>query len=323
MGDAMPQIEFPGDEEGEEFEIPNFAKMKKAELLTFIESHDVPIEDPSSLKLADLRKALAGAFGQFVPESPGLEDGNTLHDVVKQVQNIQTEAEAIAEVLSVQDQSNFSLFRIGGILSRMRAKGWMGEAEDFFDFVENTFAMKKRKAQYALAIYDKLVELDLPWDQASKLGWTKLRLLHTILDEENVNDLIAQVGTLSVREVEQFVRDYKTTDGSNTGGGTDGDNAVKRMNFSVHEDQVENIQLAIDKAKEEGNTTFDGMALEYIALDFLNSGAKPKAKPMTVPEAIKAAKQVIDGKPELEEAMLTGIVKALTEAWPAMFEEAD
>jgi hypothetical protein len=331
MASAKLQVKFPGEEEAkaEAAETPNFAKMTKADLLAFVDEHDVPIEDAAKLKLGELRNKVAGLFGQHVPKTktgktekkvtPGIEKGNTIHEVVAQIQKIKTQKEAINKLNAVQDEGNFALFRTGGILGKMKAKDWKGEADDFFEFVETELGMKKRKAQYAIGIYEKLVELDIPWNAANKLGWSKLRLIHAILDEDNVAEIMAKVLPLkNLFEVTNFVRDWKTKEGGKGINAKDGSTPITRLSFQVHEDQKETIQLALAKAKEEGNTEFDGPALEYVCLDYLASGAKPKPKRMTAAEAIAHAKKHTPKKHQ--QALCDSIIAAFTTAFPDAIE---
>lgn len=316
------QVKFPGEDVAKveaEAETPNFSSMKKVDLLAFINEHDVPIEEPSKLKLAELRNQLAGLFGQFVPNVPsGLEPGNTIHEVVQEIGKIKTQKQALKELNAVQDQGNFALFRTGGILSKMKANDWKGEADDFFTFIESDAGMKKRKAQYAIGIYDKLVELDIPWSAASKLGWSKLRLIHAILDQDNVSDILKAVLPLkNLYEVTNFVRNWKTEEGKQINA-PNGSTPITRLSFQVHEDQKDNIQAALKKAREEGDTKFDGMALEYMSLDFLAGGAKPKAKRMTAAEAINYAHKNTPKKNQ--EALCQSIIEAFTKCFPDAIE---
>jgi hypothetical protein len=76
---------------------------------------------------------------------------------------------------------------------------------------------------------------------------------------------------------------------------------VTTKTFKVHEDQKEIIETALKKAREDGNTTFDTVALYYICQDFLG-GQTPaqRLKQMGIEAALAAVEQAFpDAKIEV------------------------
>ena len=52
-----------------------------------------------------------------------------------------------------------------------------------------------------------------------------------------------------------------------------------------HEDQIESIRLALDRAKKEGNTQYDAVALFYICVGYLSDAVQ--IKPAALPDSEK------------------------------------
>jgi hypothetical protein len=313
---AVPQLKVPFPQDEVENDAIDFSSMKSAELDAFADDHEIEISGWSKMKVGDKKKALAAAFGQFLPTS-GVEDGNTIEETIAEIAKIETEEAALAEIANTFDNSNFSKFRIGGILSHMQANGWHGEAADTYALVEERVGMKQRSQQYAMAMYQKVVTLEIPWTLISKVGWSKFREIHTVLTDENYENLLTQVVDLNHAEVIQFVKDYKAneaTDPSDT-------KKITRLAFAVHDDDKVNIQKMLAKAKEDSGTEFDGVALGYVALDFLAGGAKPvEKKPATVKQVMQGMFKAAANSPAKKREALMSILVALNAVVPDLID---
>ena len=77
---------------------------------------------------------------------------------------------------------------------------------------------------------------------------------------------------------------------------------VTAKTFKVHEDQKATIEAAVSKAKEQGSTQSDSVALEYICSDFLGSQTIPqKLKSMGIEAALGALEKAFpNAKIEVE-----------------------
>ena len=61
-----------------------------------------------------------------------------------------------------------------------------------------------------------------------------------------------------------------STRGSKTG-------QTQRMRiYSLHEDQIELIQYALDRARRESETEYDSVALTFVCLAYISWGMSPK-----------------------------------------------
>lgn len=262
--------------------IPDFTKLKKAELVEFytehyadIEAADLAPEQFKKLKAPEMRTQLKAFFPDpealDSPEVTGFDPNDVIHQTVAEVQAIETQDEAIEKILSAQDVSEFNFFVIGGVLASMQANSWGGEGESFYAFVLETFGYKIRKAQILIQVYHKLVGCGATWAEAKVVGWGKLAVIATHLEPENYKDWFKKAANATHLELAQLVK------AANANGAPPDPNAestpLKKLTFAIHEDQEETIQEAIQKAKELGDTTFDGQALELMSADFLAGDA--------------------------------------------------
>lgn len=266
-------------------------KGKKAELIALygdLPSEGLPmtVEAFSSLPVGKMRSVLKTLIEDpealDTPEVTGFNSSDPIHATVAEVEKLESEGDAVKYIASLKEDVDFNFFKIGGALAAMQAKGWTGEYPDLWAFVEATIGIKARKARYLIAIYHALIGCGATWAEAKPVGWSKLALLASILAPENYKALFEQAASSTWATVEQMVRDYKAHL-ANTGGEApaEGESTpIKALTFKVHEDQLEVIRAAIDKAKEEGETDYDGQALELISVSYLNDPNKPPvAKP--------------------------------------------
>jgi len=277
-------------EENASFEIPDFDTMKVVELKAFATAElPVQAEELCKLKKAELIIALKNAFPHpdalDSPQVTGFNPLDPIHATVGEVQAVKSESEAIAYVYELVDKNDFHFFKIGGMLANMMTKGWMGEYDDFGAMVEGEFGFKNRKALYLISIYHAIVTCGATWDEVKEIGWSKLGLIAASLTPENYKAWFAKVSDVSHATIRELVK-HKEEGGAPPADATAESTPKKTLKFVVHEDQIENIQAALKKAKEAGNTEFDGPALDWICIDYLAGGNLSTAlAQVTAPEA--------------------------------------
>jgi len=189
-----------------------------------------------------------------------------------EVENL-TREDALNLVPELINDIDFNFFKIGGILTRVQEEGWWEEqAETFREYVENVFGLKYRKAMYLIGIYNSLVESGVPWSKVRTIGWSKLKEIADHIDKKNVTEWVNRAKEMTVLQLQEYVKQLETADGGE-GETASADKAasVSTMTFKVHEDQKETIRHALDKAKVEGNTDVDTVALEYICVQYIES----------------------------------------------------
>lgn len=195
--------------------------------------------------------------------------------VVQEISKLSAE-EAIAEVSALLDAADQNYFRIGGTLSAISAQKFYKVAgfENFNEFVETVYGMKRRKAQYWIRIYDDLIESDVPWDKIKDVGWTKLRDLAEILTPENVDEWVKRALSYTRLQLREAIAKAKVGSLATSGITPTDDEKSNVTTYSVklYDDQKTLIREAIAKARAEAKTKFDSVALEAICMNYLSGG---------------------------------------------------
>ncbi len=255
----------------------------------------------SETKTAHQQVANLGSTGDVMP--PDMIS-STAADIEKMQQS---DAEATAK--SLLDTRDYGAFKLGGVFSLMMTNGWFGPYDNFKDYVENVIGYGYRKAVYLAAIYNTLVESGIPWDKVKDLGWSKLVKILPILNNENVDKWVKDAQSVTVLQLEELVKQAK----ANPGGQQIENQAkpVTTMTFKLHDDQKETVKAAIAKAKEITGTSVDTVALEHIAIDFLNGAPKPVSEQDTqaVDSMAKASVEEPAADPYSDEALLAHFQK--------------
>lgn len=275
--------------------IPDFKKMKKKALLEWFVKHaplgEMELQDFQKLTAPVMKQTLIDMFPDvealFSSDVTGFDGKDPIHHTVAIVQALASEEAAIDYINSLSDENQFNFFRMGGALAEMQAHGWYGEYDDFGSFVEAEFGFKLRKAQYLISIYNALVVCDCKWSDVKDVGWSKLALVAPHLTPENYKKWLKKISSqeLTFTDLHDFLKNQLNANGD--GKVVEGSTEQKVLKFHVHADQIQTINDAIDKAKEVGETKFDGPALEYVCLDYLagpGAGAHKAAAEAAPPE---------------------------------------
>jgi hypothetical protein len=190
-----------------------------------------------------------------------------LSDLVHEIENLK-EKDARELIPALSEQTELTMFRLGGVLSLIQANNWFEPYASFRDFVEKEHGLAYRKAMYWVGIYNALSAAKVSWNKVKGIGWTKLKEIALVINEENQDQwieialnsntltLIETVKKSLAKDKPQSVEDQSSK-------------TVTTKTFKVHEDQKATIDAAIAKAKEQSSTTVDTVALEYICIDFL------------------------------------------------------
>jgi hypothetical protein len=218
------------------------------------------------------------AIAEKEASSAWFDQSNAIHATVERIANVESQAQAESMIDELEDLSGFHQFAEGGIFVKMSDKGWSGGKGTFYDYCFDRFGIKRRKVQWLMNIYNSLVTLDVPWELAKEVGWSNLKQLSTFLcsleSEDEVLKVLNACKGQSVSWVAAALKDWKS-EGTPTGDiPTTESTPVTKMTFQLHDDQRPAIDNALMKAKDEGNTEFDGVALEYICMDYLAGGKK-------------------------------------------------
>jgi hypothetical protein len=207
-------------------------------------------------------------------------DPDDISKTVKEIENLK-EVEAKNLVKALQEQTNFSYFQIGGVLSVISANQWYQPYPTFKDYVVNELGMEYRRAAYWVSIYNGVIDSGIVWEKVKSIGWTKLKEIVQVLTPDNTDHWVEIASKTNTQTLIEMVKAAKA---AQHGHPEEGDTKVKvttTMNFKVHEDQKEIILAAIDKAKEDSTTDVATVALEYICGEFLSGNSKPLKQRLT------------------------------------------
>lgn len=207
-----------------------------------------------------------------------------------ELENIDQPTKAANMVKDLLEQDDFNEFKLGGLLTVIKDKGWIAEYPNFRQFIEAEFGLAYRKAMYCMALYRDLVESGVLWDQVKHLGWTKLKELAPFLKPDNAPKLIAKAEQLTVLQLIEFLA--KMSAGTALKGTEQDEPTTATMTFKVHKDQRETIAEALTKAKKQGKTDVATVALELICLDYLGGGGKVVLPEITVEVMGEAMKKI-------------------------------
>ncbi len=205
------------------------------------------------------------------------KSSNLIAEVVKQVENLSADA-AFKETTALIEAVDANYFKVGGLLSAIQANNYFTEKgyDNFKDCIEKEFGLAYRKAMYLIKIYNAIVAADVEWSKVAKIGWTKLKEIADILTKDNVDELVAKAAELTVLQLQEYVKTLMQGEGSVPTGEQGAKSDITTLTVKVHPEQKATIKEAMEKAKKEGNTDVDGVALEYVALSFVNTAGKAK-----------------------------------------------
>ena len=223
-----------------------------------------------------------------------------IQDTIHEVSGIEA-GDALELVRELVDSIEENSFRLGGILNTINAYGWYSELgyTNFKAYVESETDLSYRKAMYLIGTYQALTESAIPWERVKHLGWTKLKELAPHLTLENIDKILADVEGMTVIQIQEYVKAMLAADANALGGDveegpttvSDAANTLTTMTFKLHADQKVVVREALDKARDAVGTTYDSVALEAIAIDYL-SGApvKKQATKPTIEDLVEVAK---------------------------------
>lgn len=210
-------------------------------------------------------------------------DGTEQIAFLKMLENMDETTSAFI-VSDLIEQADYAYFALGGALTRINENGWykMPDAAgvpkyaNFKDYVEGMYGMKLRKALYLRSIYERIGNSGVPTDELLKLGWTKVRELSGIINESNYKEWIKKAAKMTVLQLRDAIQAAKeaAAEGQSTDPVPDAP-SMTTLTLKVHADQKETIKLALEQAREEAGTDYDGVALEGICIAYMAGAHSP------------------------------------------------
>jgi len=160
--------------------------------------------------------------------------------------------------------------------------------ENWRDYVEKELDFRVRKAQYLVSIFDWFGDMKPNVQKWIKeLGWTKAKELVSIVTAENAAEWKKKLVGKSVKEIVDLIKggggeDDGEEGGEGEGGGEGGgegsgessgadDSKPTKMSFTFFAPQRLNVDKALEKAMEMGETDKPGHAMDLICTEFLST----------------------------------------------------
>jgi hypothetical protein len=176
--------------------------------------------------------------------------------------------ENIQEIVRAQSDSYFELAEhITKAFEVAAHRDWGFARWD--DFVESELHMSVRKAQYLMSIHNwfgKVIKSEYVTGLMKELGWTKTKILVSVVDEENALEWAKRAKKMTCTQLEEFIKQLKS--GAPDEGGA---SELKTVNFRLHPAQVQALQDALDVAEGIAENNKKGNCLALICDDFTAS----------------------------------------------------
>ncbi len=203
--------------------------------------------------------------------------GNLIHDVAVEIEHL-TKTKALNQADKLAEDIEANYFKLGGVLKLILSQQWYEGFPSFDAFVLEKFGFQVRKAHYLISIYTHLVDKQIPWEKVSHLGWTKLKDLAPILTLENLDDWITKASNpTTVVELQAMIK-AQSENGNATTESTKTTSDSVTIKFKLHNEQAEQVNTALAKAKGELATDFDNVALAGICTGYLANASGVSAQ---------------------------------------------
>jgi len=195
-----------------------------------------------------------------------------------------------------------------GLLGQSQAWYYLKKTEKYTDlgytsvyhYVDDNFSKSKQTTDKIIQIYDVYVEtLGISLESLSNVGWGKLSLLCSKVNEDNVDELLELATDMTQRELLERVKE----DDGLAPNETRDKNELIKMSFKVPEEMAEVIRTTIGVAKGLYSEMVDrpesdipeGCALEMICAHFLTQAdleGDPRSSLQNAVRALETSYQV-------------------------------
>ena len=177
-------------------------------------------------------------------------------------------SEVREQILGIQEQKEKSYVNLALLLYEAYTSKYAVEwgYKDFKTYAECELATRYRKAMNFVEIGEKVSSLELPKSRLEKIGWSKLRILASILNKDNMEEWLSQAEEITYRELDEIVRKERVDRG-------DLDDRPKTVKLTIKMSEAEAgvIESAIEDAKALTNSENTTVALEMICSDWMEA----------------------------------------------------
>lgn len=177
-------------------------------------------------------------------------------------------SEVREQILGIQEQKEKGYVNLVLLLYEAYTSKYAVEwgYKDFKTYSECELATRYRKAMNFVEIGEKVSSLGLPKSRLEKIGWSKLRILASILTKDNMEEWLSQAEEITYRELDEVVRKERVDRGD-----LDDRPKVVKLTIKMSEAEAGVIESAIDDAKILTNSENTTVALEMICSDWMET----------------------------------------------------
>jgi hypothetical protein len=208
------------------------------------------------------------ANGLAVAQHGGVDQADPLRFVIEETDALD-EREALAAVGKLTNQSEATLFRLGGVLGRLKSRGWRKSYPTFKAFVEAEHEIPYRTATQWMAIYRRLADSKITWEKAQGVGWGKLKEIASVITRNNADEWLKIASENTTPALARIVASHKKA-GAPPALESKAAGASARMTFNLDSSQTGAVQAAIEKAKTEAGAPDAAVALGNICANYVS-----------------------------------------------------
>lgn len=245
-------------------ECEEFKEMPRDELHAAMRKLEIPILEET---LPTIEAEMIGE--RIETENPGKPQVEHVPAVsTPQKPLVNGEAARLYErVLSIRTEIEVRFFEMGEVLSQIFANRYYRDYgyQDWKSFCAGALDMSWRTATYLRDIYVKMTELDVPEQECAQVGWSKLKEVLPVIDKKNVHKWIDKAKKKGMT-TEALNTEVRLARGKITK--EEAQRLPTKMMFSLYEDQLENVERALEIAQRMTGSESRGYNLEMIAADF-------------------------------------------------------
>jgi len=171
-------------------------------------------------------------------------------------------------ILSIRTEIEVRFFEMGQILSQIFANRYYLDYgyQDWKSFCAGTLDMSWRTATYLRDIYVKMSKLEIPESECAQIGWSKLaQILPVIKNKKDAKLWLKKAGEPGMT-TEALNTEVRLARGKITK--EEAEKLPTKIFFSLYEDQLENVERALELAKRMTGSESRSYWLEMICAEF-------------------------------------------------------
>jgi hypothetical protein len=207
-------------------------------------------------------------MGKMPVPTEGVEiEGMVIEPEIESKKDPEEASKLIAKAMFVKDDIEGKFWELGEVLFVIFGKQYYVDAgyKDWRDFCNSVLDIKWRTATYLKDIYAKFSPLDIDEVERKGIGWAKLKELLPVVNSENVKYWlgVAKEKKVSVQALNNMVK-FALGKISKE----EADKVPQVFAFRLYEEQLENVERALELARKLTGSDSRAYQLEMICAEF-------------------------------------------------------